>query len=271
MIVQSATPGRPHFVIDQLEHTALAGRFAAAWGNHAFAPLTPRRPMLHLIAHHDDGWDVVDAAIGRDPRTGLPWNLVDTPIPSLLMSSSRGPDLNTAHHLYCGLLSSMHTVGLYNGRYGLSDKIFVERAPAEHRPALDELVARELRRQEHLKAKLAEDPRTAAWIDDVLLFHNYKLLQFFDTFSLYFNCTPDEARGTALFRNVPRSPADDVTLTVERLAPGSYSVTPWPFSARELRFTCAGRFMEPQPEGTDMPSALASTPIQEERFQLVAP
>jgi hypothetical protein len=271
VIVQSAAPGRPSFIIDQLEHTALAGRFAAAWGNDAFAPLTPRELMLEVIAHHDDGWDVIDAAIGRDDDSGLPWNLVKTPLPQIIRSGSRGPDLNERRHAYCGLISSMHTYGLYCGRYGLSDKIFVNMIPAEHRPAVDDLLARELGRQERLKARLAADAATAAWVAEPALMHNYKLLQFFDTLCLYFNCTHDEARGRATFPNVPRQLGDDVTITVERIAAGQYRVDPYPFHPPALDMGFLGRFMSAQPVGTDMPAAIAALPVVEERFTLVAP
>ncbi len=94
MIVQStAAAGAPSFVIDQLEHTVLAGRFAVEWGNAQFGALEPQELMLWIVAHHDQGWDVVDAEVGRDAETGLPWNLVHTPIPAVLRSGARGPQL----------------------------------------------------------------------------------------------------------------------------------------------------------------------------------
>jgi Protein of unknown function (DUF3891) len=267
---ESAPAGKPRLVIDQLEHTRLAGRFAAAWGNAGFAPLSPRELMLHLVTHHDEGWDVVDAEVGRDAETGLPWNLVKTPLAALVKSSARGPELNEEHHAYCGLLSSMHSYGLYHGRYGLSDKVFVDMVPAAARPAVDAMLERELSRQARLKAALAADPETAPWVEERALFHNYKLLQFFDTFSLYFNCTHEEARGTSTFPNVPRAPGDDVTITVSRVGKGVYRLDPYPFAVDGLEITCAGRWMTPVPEGTDIVRALAALPVSGETMRLVA-
>ena len=271
MIVQSAPPGeRRHAVIAQLEHTRFAGELARHWGNGVFAPLAPRELMLHLVAHHDDGWDIVDAAIGQDPDTGLPYNLVRTPIPAIVKSGSRGPDLNEAHHPYCGLLSSMHTYGLYHGRYGLSDKVFVNVIPPEHRPAVDDVSAREQGRQERLRARLAADPEAAPWVEELALFHNYKLLQLFDTLALYFNCTHEAARGVSTFANVPRRLGDDITLTVSRIEAGVYRVEPFPFAEEETVVECRHRWLEPQPPGTSMPEALASAPEGIERMRLVS-
>jgi hypothetical protein len=244
-LASTATPDAPRFVIAQLEHSRLAGRFAEAWGNHTFAPLEPHELMVQLAIDHDRGWDVVDDELGCDPSTGLPWNLVRTPLPALVRSSRRGPDLNEATHPLLGLLSSMHTWGLFHGRYGLSDKIFVDLVPAEHRGAVDEMLAHERARQARLRARLAGDPESAVWVEEVRLFHNYKLLQFFDTLALYFNCTAPADRRVATFPSVPVEVGADVTITVRPLGPGRYQVTPYPFAAAPLVVTCAGRWLRP--------------------------
>lgn len=261
MIVRPAeAPGGTAWVIEQLEHTRMAGAFAKAWGNDQFATLEPRELMEYVVLHHDEGWDIVDAEIGRDPVTGLPYNLVATPIPEIIKSGARGPALNEAYHPYCGLVSSMHTYGLYTGRYGMSDKVFVDLVPPAHKPAVADLLATERGRQERLKAKLAADPVYGPWVADSALFHNYKLLQFFDTLSLYFNCTPDAARGRSVFLNVPRAVGDDVSIIVDRVASGVYSLSPYPFRERGLAIECVGRQLAPQPEGTSMPAALTAAP-----------
>ena len=274
MIVQAAplgqAKGAPAVVTEQLEHTRFAGRFAAAWGNADFAPLAPKELMEHLVTHHDDGWDVVDACIGRDPETGLPWNLVETPLPDVVKAGSRGPDLLEAHHPYSGLLSSMHSYGLYHGRYGLSDKVFMKMIAAEHKPAAEDMLVRELGRQSRLKAKLAADAAFAALVEERALFSNYKLLQFFDTFALYFNCASEAARGTATFSNVPRKVGDDVTIVVSRQEAGVYRLAPFPFARDGLTVTCAFRRILPQPEGTDMTRVLAAAPLEIETVRLVA-
>lgn len=270
MIVQTSSDGRCHVVIEQLEHTRMAGRFAEAWGNDEFIALQPRQIMLDLVTHHDDGWREIDAEIGQDAKTGLPFNLTSTPLPKVIASGGRGPNENEQRHPLCGLLSSMHTVGLYTGRYGLSDKIFVDMIAPEHKPAVEDLLATERGRQERLKAKLLADPEMAMFADDKFLFHNYKLLQFFDTLTLYFNCTHESARGRSTFANVPRAVGDDVTVTVERKEAGVYTVSPFPFSHSGVEIACAGRLVAPQPPGTSMRALLDATPTETEIIRLEA-
>lgn len=279
MIIQSAPAGAPpsRLVISQLAHTALAARFAAAFGNGRFAALTPRGLMEFVVAHHDEGWAEVDARMPRDPRTGLPCSLVETPMALLLETGPASAAFNEAHHPFCGLLVSMHVWGLYNGRYGLSDRVLVERVPAEHKPAVTAMLDGELARQARLRAALAAVPGGQELASEQLLRHDYKLLQFFDTLALYFNCTAEADRGTAHFAAVPAlcpaptpaRPDQDETITVRRLAPGRYAVDPFPFARTPLVVECEGRRLAPCAPETDMAAALAAAPIEYEIITLV--
>jgi hypothetical protein len=269
MIVQSAPPLQPHFVITQVDHARACGTLAAAFGNDAFAPLEPREPLLFLVAHHDEGWQKIDQSSTTDPRTHLPYHLTQTPIQRLIATGSLSPDVNEAFHPYSGLLSSMHTWGLYHGRYGLSDFVFIENFPAEHRPAVDAMLAHELARQERLKAVLMTNPQTAPLADETLIMHHYKLLQFFDTLGLYFHTTHPSLRATATFRNVPREIGDDVTITIEPLNDDTYTLSPFPF-AGAVTFTTWGRWCHPMPEGGSVAEMLASLPLAEQTALLVA-
>src|SRR5262249_61939238 len=94
-----------------------------------------------------------------------------------------------------GLMSSMHSWGLYNGRYGLSSMVLIDKIPAHDRPLVQRMLDGEIDRQKRLKAELAQDPKTSAWIEDKRLFQNYKQLQFFDTLALYFNRSHPPERG----------------------------------------------------------------------------
>ncbi|MCE2512003.1 MAG: DUF3891 family protein, partial [Acidimicrobiia bacterium] len=127
MIVQPPAGGAadaPHFVIAMHQHTAFAGSLAAGFGNDAFAGLEPAEPMQYIVDHHDAGWADLDARAPQNPATGLPYNLTATPLAQIVATSAASPKFNEAHHPFSGIISSMHTYGLYCGRYGLSDKIF---------------------------------------------------------------------------------------------------------------------------------------------------
>ena len=261
MVIQSTPAGEPQIVITMAEHRTLAGRFARAFGNAAFEPVAPRDEVLYIVDHHDAGWADVDTKAAIDSKTGLPYDLRDTPFETIVETSRASPEFNSRQHAYCGLLSSMHSWGLYNGRYGLSDHILLDTLAAENRSAADEMLEGELSRQERLKAELAGNPETAAWIEQGHLFQNYKQLQFFDTLALYFNCAHEGARVEQSFMHVPRNAREDVTVMVRPAGEGVYHVSPYPFADDPLRLSFTGRSMIPDPdrEAADLGSIAADS------------
>jgi len=272
MIIQTAPAGQPRLAITMDEHTALAAQFARAFGNAAFEPVEPHDIVLYTVQHHDKGWAQLDAAPGHDPRTGLPYNLADTPTPEITRTSGASPDFNERHHLYCGLLSSMHSWGLYHGRYGMSDMVLIDRVAPHERHYAERMLEGEKARQTRIRAELAQDPRWAAWMEDGHLFQNYKQLQFFDTLALYFNRNHEGARGEMSFRHVPQSVDTDATVTVRPVEPCVYAVSPYPFAGVTGEFSFSGRYLQPQPAPAqpDWSRLLAATPRSEQRFRLIA-
>lgn len=271
MIVQSAPDGQPSLVITMDQHTAFAASLAANFGNDRFERVEPRELMMYVIAHHDAGWKSLDAAAPRDPDTGLPYNLVKTPFESIVATSSASPDFNGTRHPYCELISSMHSWGLYNGRYGMSEKVLLDGLAAENRALADDMLDRELERQARLRAVLAEDPETRHWIEQEHLFQNYKQLQFFDTLALYFNCTHEGAREAATFTHVPLNAAADTEVSVTPLGRGRYAFDPFPFASGELELRFSGRLIEPVSAGDSVAEALAAAPTTTQRVWLLAP
>ena len=271
MIIQTAPAGAPRLAITMDEHTALAGSFARAFGNASFEPVEPREIMLQVISQHDKGWADFDAAPKIDPKTGLPYNLVDTPAEYITRTSAASPDFHEKHHPYAALISSMHSWGLYNGRYGTSDKVLINTIPQEQRHLADRMLEGELERQARLKKRLAADPQAAKWVEDEHLFQNYRQLQFFDTFALYFNRDHESARKEAAFPHVPMSAEKDATITVRPLEPGVYAVSPYPFKEEKAEFAFSGRYVKPLPQGPngDFAAVLRSTPPSWQRFTLV--
>ncbi|MGI9646524.1 MAG: DUF3891 family protein [Ilumatobacteraceae bacterium] len=270
MIVQSASPDGSHFVIAMRQHTTFAGQLARHFGNDEFAGLEPQEPMEYMVANHDAGWVDLDAASPQDPGTGLPYNLVATPLTDIIGTSAGSPAVNEAHHPFSGVISSMHTYGLYHGRYGLSDKIFLDAIPDELRETAEAMLDGEQARQQRLRADLAADPDTAPFAGDGFLFHAYKQLQFFDTFSLYLHMKPAGERGTSAFPNVPRAVGDDVEIDVEERPGSVYALDPYPFDADGLELATEGRYLVPQPAGTDLAAKLAATEVSRQAVTLVA-
>ncbi len=270
MIIQTAPAGTPRLAVFMHEHTALCGQFARAFGNDEFESLAPLDLMVHVISHHDAGWAEFDRDPATDEKTGLPYNLIETPMEYLTVTSRKSPDFNERQHPYCGLISSMHSWGLYNGRYGLSNLVLIDKIPQQDRPLTERMLAGEFDRQKRLKEEIARDARTA-WLDDKKLFQNYKQLQFIDTLALYFNRIHASERQEQAFEHVPLNAQRDVTVTIQPCGPGVYALSPYPFAANGAEFAFAGRRISPRDDATKRgwQEVLKEAPTEWERFQLV--
>jgi hypothetical protein len=271
MIIQTAPTGTPRLAVMMYEHTALCGQFARAFGNDQFESLAPLDPMIYVISHHDAGWTEFDRDPVTDEKSGLPYNLVETPAEYITVTSRQSPDFNQRQHPYCGLMSSMHSWGLYNGRYGLSNIVLIDKIPQQDRPLADRMLAGELDRQKRLKEEIGKDPRLPGWLDEKKLFQNYKQLEFIDTLALYFNRIHPSERGQQAFEHVPLNAEADTTVTIQPLQTGVYALSPYPFAPNGAEFAFAGRRIRPrerEPNG-GWREVLKQTPTEWERFRLV--
>jgi hypothetical protein len=278
MISQTAPEGEPHFVLTMAEHTEMCGQMARAFGNEGFEPPSPFDEAVYIVENHDRGWDAYDSNPGLDPATRVPYIMARTPTPDLVKTSRGSPDFNEAHHPYCGLLSSMHSFGLYNGRYGFSK--FVPRTQTTtsisvadvHRPLIDAMLACEEARQARLKALLAANPKTRDWVEERRLFQNYKQLQFFDTMSLYFHLRHAGERGSETYVHVPMNAEADTDVRLKKINERVYRLDPFPFAGDRLTIVCRGRYVMPFPP--DFPpdrvgAALRELPADRQTYELV--
>lgn len=270
MIVQTALPGEAPLIIHQLEHTRLAGAFIRVFGNQKFLQLSPAELMEYVVTHHDQGWSILDDTPEQDPETGLPYNLIKTPLHLLIQTLSGSPEFNGQHHPYCALMASMHTWGLYNGRYGLSDKIFINAIAPEYRALVKAKLDQELERQARLTQQLELDPMMAPHVQQAALFRNYKALQFFDTFALYLNMTHPSLLQPTTFLHVPALAGQDVAIDARPVGDHSIALSPFPFATSGVQVAFEGRRLSPQPPGTSLAEALRLAPVQREVFTLVA-
>lgn len=270
MIIQTAPVGTPRLVVMMHEHTALCAQFARAFGNERFEALSPFELMVYVIGHHDAGWAEFDRDPVVDEKTGLPYNLVETPAEYITVTSRLSPDLNERQHPYCGLISSMHSWGLYNGRYGLSNLVLIDRIPQRDRPIAVRMLDGELARQQRLKEEIGKGGGTSL-LDEKKIFQNYKQLQFLDTLALYFNRVHPDARGPQTFEHVPLSAEEDTAVTIRPQAPGVYALSPFPFAPDGAEFAFAGRRVMPreQAANADWSVLLKRTPTEWECFRLV--
>jgi hypothetical protein len=278
MMTQTAPEREPHFVNTMREHTAMCAQMARAFGNDRFAAPAPFDEVVYVVDNHDRGWDEYDSNPSLDPATRLPYIMVRTPTPDVVKTNRGSPDFNEAHHPYCGLLSSMHTWGLYNGRYGFSQFVVRDEKTTSievanpNRTLVDAMLAYEEARQQRLKTTLAESPATREWVKEPHLFQNYKHLQFFDTMSLYFHLRHAGERGEETYVHVPIDAEADTTVTLKKVDEHVYSLDPYPFADDRLTLMCRGRYVEPFPADFDparIGAALRALPADQQTYQLV--
>jgi hypothetical protein len=275
MMIQTAPEGEPHFISTMVEHMDFCGQIARAFGNDAFEPI--RDPeALYAVDHHDRGWDDYDQHPGLDPGTRLPYLMAHTPIEDALTTNRGSPDHNERHHPYAGLLSSMHTWGLYNRRYGFSQFVVRTRSTVSvpiseaNKAKVAAMLAGELERQKRLRALLAADG-AAAKRDEKQIVQNYKHLQFCDTFALYFHLRHANERGEETYIHVPMSREADASLTLKKIDDANYSLDPFPFAQDSVTFTCRGRYVRPVPPGEepdDLGAALSALPTDSQVYRL---
>jgi Protein of unknown function (DUF3891) len=77
VIIQTVPAGDPRLAVMMYEHTAPSHQFARAFGNEQFQPADPKDLMFHVVLHHDAGWAEFDCDPVTDPKTNLPYNLVE--------------------------------------------------------------------------------------------------------------------------------------------------------------------------------------------------
>lgn len=272
MIVQNAPAGEAHFVMTMVQHLDFAEALGRAFGNDFFEPLSPRDEVLYVVAHHDAGWAPVDAEVGLDPQTGLPWSLRGTPRDKLLQTSYGSPDFNEKHSAYAGLLSSMHIYGLQTGRYGLMLTRAIDGQPPEARAATQAMLDDQLARQARLKARLAQNPKTAPWSEEKHLMQNYKQLQFFDLVGLYFHQTHPRLRKADTIPGVPMTKDRDTPVTITPLDAATYRFFPFPFAEDGMVIAFEGRWFTPPPNPAeaDGKALVYSLPVVRQTLRFVA-
>ncbi|KXK49360.1 MAG: hypothetical protein UZ13_03103 [Chloroflexi bacterium OLB13] len=266
MIVQTAPAGMPRLVIRHVDHAAMSGKFAQAFGGGAFDPLAPADLMVWVAAHHDDGWLEIDSDPLIDPETNLPYNLADTPWPTLMRPHAISPEVAEAYHPYCGLLVSMHTTGLYNGRYGVMSAS-IDIIPDALRPAAEAMLAAEDARQARLRDICADDPALAALCTPEALMANYRRLQFVDALAVILNLRHPTQQKPYTFARTPRSVGDEVDIVLTPAGDGCVTLDPYPFRDAPLTVSVGGRWIEP---GTPDPrAALTAAPVVDQAWTLM--
>jgi hypothetical protein len=273
MMVQTASEGEPHFVSTMIEHLELCGQIGRAFGNDSFEPVSDP-DALYAIDNHDRGWDDYDQQPGLDPGTRLPYLMAHTPVDDALRTNRGSPEHNERHSPYSGLLSSMHTWGLYNKRYGFSRFTMPNRKTVsvpispENKAKVEAMLADEIDRQARLRTILAATDKR----DENQILQNYKHLQFCDTLALYFHLRHAADRGDETYIHVPMSRSADASIALKKIDDETYSLDPFPFGKDSVTLVCRGRYVQPIPVGQepdDLGAVLRQLPSTSQTVRLV--
>ena len=232
------------FLIRHPDHAALAGEFAAAWGNERFRPPEPSADVIEGIRRHDDGWAARDvaplitragkpSAFGAD-LVGKYTAFEEIDLPDYLNVRGNAMEIVVKDNAYAAILISMHTCNLLTVH---ADRSTIR--PAEL-PLLDTFVARQQQRQLELRA-LASG--TGRFRDEDLtverLTEHFRLLQACDNMSLL-SCV-DFDGPASLLHPLPLRDGGTSEVQVRRVARRTFQLTPWPFTEAKLSFRVQGR------------------------------
>lgn len=261
MIVQDNPTGAERFVMTMDQHTAFADQLAEEFGNETFAPIE-NQSVRYVIANHDAGWKKIDPDVHINPATGFPYHLSETPFEYTSQTMQGSPDFNTKYDALAGLLSSMHTAGLLNGRYGLAPPGILARFEGEKKAFAEGVLSDELARQDTLKALIS--------VDEAFVWTAYKQLQFFDMLSLYFHSKAEGSRGTESFPDVPTRNGADVTIKISEEENRTYALNPYPFKNNSVELSFYGRWMPSLTETQSGRIAFKETAISKQTVTLLA-
>jgi hypothetical protein len=106
--------------INQLDHSALAGRLAEAWAADGVPNRPTRDRLISATAQHDIGWTTEDETLRFDPATHGPHDFVTIPVEARQAAFFRGVDRLAGGDPYAAALVAQHGLTVYR-RYQHDD------------------------------------------------------------------------------------------------------------------------------------------------------
>ncbi|MGD0141155.1 MAG: DUF3891 family protein [Tepidisphaeraceae bacterium] len=238
--------GKELILINQHDHSRLAGELARRIGNGTFAPPGPFESVVFAIAEHDCGWTAEDSRPQLNAQ-GQPEHVFEADVLTSLAAWQASVDQVMARDPYAGLLVSLHTMALAN------------RAAAREPEALDETARHKtfrVRRFVHLQIEVQETLRRRLEMradlplrgglaeqgrapEEDLLRANFFLLELLDQLSL------DLCFDELIFRRIetiyPRQSEGPMSARISSDGDGTMKLNPWPFNCPSVELDVPGR------------------------------
>jgi hypothetical protein len=231
-------------IISQQDHADFAAQFAAHWGNSSFSVPRPYESMIIATGEHDNGWWEYDLRPLVD-ENGEPINFFHVPRELHSKFYKNGIDRVIGQDKYAGLMVVMHTIGLFNERYGTDKGPIPPPFLMDDPRYKDFLKTMESERKELLtKLESSEEFKTFSAAD--MIWRNYRLLQVFDRLAIHF-CWVDEPSDGSIFP-VPSNEekvkqADDVELNITKIDRNTFSMSPYPLDDDFLLVSLRARYV----------------------------
>jgi hypothetical protein len=241
-------------LVRQVDHQDQCALMAEAWGGAGWARPEPYGPLALAGAIHDEGWREWEEA----PRVadGAPVDFADIDRPTHVALYTRAIDAARRRDPRAGLLVSLHGQGLYEGRRGLDPGPATPRS--ERPPEVRAFLAAQDRVQAELREEIGGGPELERWAWDA-----YRLLQTWDTLSLYLTWRALAAGREGGLPQVPREPGDEgVELRLRPAGPWTAVCEPWPFAGDRVDLPVRARVIPDRRYAgdADLATALAGTP-----------
>jgi len=235
----------------QIDHSRVAGLFAAHWGNEDFAKLRPYASMVLAAQEHDSGWWDWEVKPTLDPQ-GFPPDYIGS-IRKLgkgvwLGFYRNGIERIAGRDPYAAYNVSMHGEGLLTQGMGLLPYMPDYKVDADVR----EFIAGQKEFREKLLPAMRANGEWKELSTEEQLWTNFKYMEAFDQLAQYvcnrypFNNTERKNGPSNQLSNtpVPIGPGEaDTILTVNVQDETNALVTPYPFDVNPLAVSFPGRLV----------------------------
>jgi hypothetical protein len=236
----------------QIDHSRIAGLFAAHWGNRDFATLRPYTSMVLAAQEHDSGWWNWEVKPTLDPQ-GYPTDYIGS-IRKLgkgvwLGFYRDGIERLAAHDPYAAYNVSTHGEGLLTQGMGLLPYMPDYTVDSD----VKDYIAQQKAFRQSLLPAMRDNPEWKDFCSDEHLWTNFKYMEVFDQLAQYvcnrypFNSTERKNGPTNQLSNTPAPVgpgAKDTILTVDVRDRCHAAVKPYPFDVDPLPVSFPGRLIE---------------------------
>lgn len=227
--------GENRICITQPTHAWVSGQLAQVWGNEMFGSVAPDEAVCLGAEQHDIGWIPWELAPTLNPDTGYPHSFMEVPPEVHTKLWAGAKQLAMPMGRYVALLVSLHGTGLY-------ERFTHWKSSPESTRLVEAFLQQEKEFQQHLIARLEQDPAYQAYVTPEAIARNQRLVATLDALSLAICIGVTEQKQ---FEQVPLA-TGETTLTLLPINddPTQLHLEPWCFQSDEVTVVFEGRMLK---------------------------